>query len=96
MKTRFLLFVSFIGQFALAQQNKTQVSGDTIRGIQNMEGVVVKGLRAQDAPNNTTVNKQTTKHMPTDARQPLRRRDSVRDEREGAPLPALAAAAARR
>lgn len=57
MKTRFLLFISFIGQFALAQQNKSQVSGDTIRGIQNMEGVVVKGLRAQDAPNNTTVNK---------------------------------------
>ncbi len=57
MKTRFLLFISFIGQFALAQQNKFQVSGDTIRGIQNMEGVVVKGLRAQDAPNNTTVNK---------------------------------------
>ncbi|MCF8202089.1 MAG: TonB-dependent receptor [Crocinitomicaceae bacterium] len=57
MKTRFLLFISFIGQFALAQQNKFQVSGDTIRVIQNMEGVVVKGLRAQDAPNNTTVNK---------------------------------------
>jgi iron complex outermembrane receptor protein len=57
MKTRFLLFISFIGQFALAQQNKSQVSGDTLRAIQNMEGVVVKGLRAQDAPNNTTVNK---------------------------------------
>jgi len=57
MKTRFLLFISFIGQFALAQNNKSQVSGDTIRGIQNMESVVVKGLRAQDAPNNTTVNK---------------------------------------
>jgi iron complex outermembrane receptor protein len=57
MKTRFLLIISFIGQFTLAQQNKSQVSGDTLRGIQNMEGVVVKGLRAQDAPNNTTVNK---------------------------------------
>lgn len=57
MKTRLILFISFIGQFALAQNNKPQVSGDTIRGIQNMESVVVKGLRAQDAPNNTTVNK---------------------------------------
>jgi iron complex outermembrane recepter protein len=57
MKTRLILFISFIGQFALAQNNKSQVSGDTIRGIQNMESVVVKGLRAQDAPNNTTVNK---------------------------------------
>jgi iron complex outermembrane receptor protein len=57
MKTRLILFISFIGQFSLAQNNKPRVSGDTIRGIQNMESVVVKGLRAQDAPNNTTVNK---------------------------------------
>jgi iron complex outermembrane receptor protein len=57
MKTRFLLLVALTGHFAMAQQNKSQGSSDTIRRIQDIEGVVVNGLRAKDAPNNTTVSK---------------------------------------
>ncbi|MEY4803590.1 MAG: hypothetical protein RL331_103 [Bacteroidota bacterium] len=57
MKTRFLPFIFGLSHVVLAQQNPAKVAGDTIRRIQDVEGVVVNGLRAKDAPNNTTVSK---------------------------------------
>ncbi|MDP4724535.1 MAG: TonB-dependent receptor [Crocinitomicaceae bacterium] len=57
MKTRFLPFIFGLSHVVLAQQNPAKVAGDTIRRIQDVEGVVVNGLRAKDAPNNTTVFK---------------------------------------
>ena len=59
MKTRFLLSILLSGQIVLAQVNKTKDLTDTTRRVQEMEGIVVNGLRAQDAPNNTLVSKST-------------------------------------
>ena len=59
MKTRFLLSILLSGQLVLAQVNKTKDLTDTTRRVQEMEGIVVNGLRAQDAPNNTLVSKST-------------------------------------
>jgi iron complex outermembrane receptor protein len=58
MKTRFLLFISLFGHVIYAQQNENQVVGDSIRRIQEIEGIVVSGLRAKDAPNNVTITKK--------------------------------------
>lgn len=59
MKTRLTLFVLLSGQLAMAQVKKTKDLTDTTRRVQDMEGVVVNGLRATDAPNNTLVSKST-------------------------------------
>ncbi len=59
MKTRSLLFILLSGQLAIAQVKKTKDLTDTTRRVQDMEGVVVNGLRAKDAPNNTLVSKST-------------------------------------
>jgi iron complex outermembrane receptor protein len=57
MKTRLFFIPTLFLAFSTAAQNGNTSSIDTVRGIQNIEGVVVKGLRAKDAPNNTTVSK---------------------------------------
>ncbi len=59
MKTRFLLFILMSGHLAMAQVNKSKNLTDTTRRIQDIEGIVVNGLRAKDAPNNTLVSKKT-------------------------------------
>ena len=46
------------GHIAMAQVGKTK-EYDTTRRIQDVEGIVVNGLRAKDAPNNTLVTKTT-------------------------------------
>jgi iron complex outermembrane receptor protein len=58
MKTRFLISTClFTVATTLAQ--RTDISSiDTIKRIQNMEEIVVSGLRAKDAPNNITVSKK--------------------------------------
>ncbi len=59
MKTRSLLFLLMSGHLAMAQVNKPKNLIDTTRRIQDVEGIVVNGLRAKDAPNNTLVSKST-------------------------------------
>jgi iron complex outermembrane receptor protein len=59
MKTRSLLFILMSGHLAMAQVNKSKNLTDTTRRIQDIEGIVVNGLRAKDAPNNTLVSKKT-------------------------------------
>lgn len=59
MKTRYLLFILLSGHLAMAQVGKTKELTDTTRRIQDVEGIIVNGLRAKDAPNNTLVSKKT-------------------------------------
>ena len=59
MKTRFLLFILLSGHLVMGQVNKSKNLTDTTRRIQDVEGIVVNGLRAKDAPNNTLVTKTT-------------------------------------
>ena len=58
MKTRSLLFILLSGHLAIAQVGKIK-EYDTTRRIQDVEGIIVNGLRAKDAPNNTLVSKKT-------------------------------------
>jgi iron complex outermembrane receptor protein len=59
MKTGSLLFILLSGHLAMAQVGRTKEFIDTTRRIQDVEGIVVNGLRAKDAPNNTLVSKTT-------------------------------------
>ncbi|MFM7644886.1 MAG: TonB-dependent receptor, partial [Sphingomonadales bacterium] len=59
MKTRSLLFILMFGHLTMAQVGRTKDAGDTSQRIQFVEGVIVNGLRAKDAPNNTLVSKRT-------------------------------------
>lgn len=59
MKTRFLLLILLSGHLTMAQVGKTKDASDTSRRIQSVEGIVVNGIRAKDAPNNTLVSKWT-------------------------------------
>jgi iron complex outermembrane receptor protein len=57
MKTRLLLFILMSGHLVMAQDGKTKVNSDSTKRIQNIEGIIVNGLRAKDAPNNALVSK---------------------------------------
>ena len=58
MKTRFLIS-TWLFHVTTAIAQSTDISPtDTIKRIQNMEEIVVSGLRAKDAPNNITVSKK--------------------------------------
>lgn len=59
MKTRLLLFILMSGPLVMAQEGKAQELTDTSQRIQQIQGIVVNGLRAKDAPNNTLVSKRT-------------------------------------
>jgi iron complex outermembrane receptor protein len=45
------------GHLVMAQVDKSKNLTDTTRRIQDVEGIVVNGLRAKDAPNNITISK---------------------------------------
>jgi iron complex outermembrane receptor protein len=57
MKTRLLVPALLIASAAMAQQTQ-KIAADTIKKIQNIEGIVVSRLRAKDNPSNTTVTKE--------------------------------------
>jgi iron complex outermembrane receptor protein len=57
MKTRLLVPALLITSAAMAQQTQ-KIEADTIKKIQNIEGIVVSRLRAKDNPSNTTVTKE--------------------------------------
>ena len=57
MKTRLLVPALLIASAAMAQQTQ-KIEADTIKKIQNIEGIVVSRLRAKDNPSNTTVTKE--------------------------------------
>jgi iron complex outermembrane receptor protein len=61
MKTR-LLFIPFlfIAQGVVAQSGNTQ-DQDTLRGVQSIEGIIVKRLRAKETPSNSLVLKEELK-----------------------------------
>jgi iron complex outermembrane receptor protein len=58
MKTRFLILPCLLLTTSLIAQNTNDSAIDTSKRIQNIEGIVVSGLRAKDAPNNLTVTKK--------------------------------------
>ena len=57
MTTRLLVPALLIASAAMAQQTQ-KIAADTIKKIQNIEGIVVSRLRAKDNPSNTTVTKE--------------------------------------
>jgi iron complex outermembrane receptor protein len=57
MTTRLLVPALLIASAAMAQQTQ-KIEADTIKKIQNIEGIVVSRLRAKDNPSNTTVTKE--------------------------------------
>lgn len=59
MKTRSLLFVLLCGHMSLAQVVNTQDLTDSSIRVQSVEGIIVSGLRAKDAPSNIMVSKKT-------------------------------------
>lgn len=59
MKTRFLLFILMSCHSLMAQVGKSNEISDSSNRIQNIEGIIINGLRAKDAPNNTLVSKWT-------------------------------------
>jgi iron complex outermembrane receptor protein len=57
MTTRLLVPTLLIASTSMAQQTQ-KMAADTIKKIQNIEGIVVSRLRAKDNPSNTTVTKE--------------------------------------
>ncbi len=57
MKTRLLVTALLIASASTAQQTQ-KIAADTIKKIQNIEGIVVSRLRAKDNPSNTTVTNE--------------------------------------
>ena len=58
MKTRLLFLPSLLLATSVAAQNTNFSAIDTSKRIQSIEGIIVSGLRAKDAPNNLTVTKK--------------------------------------
>lgn len=58
MKTRLLFLPSLLLATSVAAQNTNFSAIDTSERIQSIEGIIVSGLRAKDAPNNLTVTKK--------------------------------------